>query len=119
MTIVNRKSLPAGVLAALIAIAPGAYAANGNAGTDDASFDQEQIESFAAAQAEVQEIQQEFTSKMQQGDQEQAAELQQEAQQKMTSAVENAGLEVQEYNRIAQASRDNQELTQRIQEAGE
>ncbi len=119
MTIVNRKSLTVGVFAALIAIAPGAHSANGNAGTDDASFDREQIESFAAAQAELQQIQQEYASQIQQADQEQSAQLQQEAQQEMAAAVEEAGLEVDEYNRIAKASRNDQELTERIQNAGE
>lgn len=115
----NRKSLPAGVLAAFMAVAPGAHAASGNAGTGDANFDQEQIESFAQARAEVQQIQQEYASQAQQGDDKEAAQMQKEAQQEMVSAVEDAGLSVEEFNRIAQAARSDKELSERIQNATE
>lgn len=119
MALFNRKSLPVGVLAAFIAVAPGAHAASGNAGTDDANFDQEQIESFAEARSEVEQLQQEYTSQIQQADEEQAAQLQKEAQQEMTSAVEDAGLSVKEFNRIAQAARTDQKLSERIRNASE
>ncbi len=117
MTIMNRKSLSAGVFAAFVAFAPGAYSASGNAGSGEADFDQEQIESFATAQDEVTQIQQEYTSQIQQADEQQAAQLQKEAQQEMVSAVEDAGLSVKEFNRIAQAARNDQELQEQIQDA--
>ncbi|MEX1080507.1 MAG: DUF4168 domain-containing protein [Halofilum sp. (in: g-proteobacteria)] len=104
---------------ALFAIAPAVHAASENASGNEASFEQEQIESFAAAQAEVQQIQQEFASQLQQADEEQASQLQQEAQQEMAAAVDEAGLEVQEFNSIAQASRNDEDLSERIQEASE
>lgn len=122
MTIMTRKSLSAGVFAAFIAFAPGAYSASGNAGSGnagsgDADFDQEQIESFATAQEEVTQIQEEYTSQIQQADEQQAAQLQKEAQQEMVSAVEDAGLSVKEFNRISQAARNDQELQEQIQNA--
>lgn len=117
MTTVNRKSLPVGLFAALIAAAPGAHAANANAGSGETSFDEDQIESFVDAQSELQQIQQEYTSQIQQADESEVEQLQKEAQQEMASAVEDAGLKVKEYNRIAQASRNDQELANRIENA--
>lgn len=119
MTIMNRKSLTSGLFAALIAIAPGVHAAEDNAGNGGANFDEEQIESFAVARADVQALQQEYASKIQQADQEKAGELKQEAQQKMVSAVEDAGLDVKEFNNIARAAQNNQELAEKIQNAAE
>ncbi len=119
MTIINRKSLTIGLFAALIAIAPGVHAADGDSASGGTNFDEGQIESFAVARADVQQLQQEYASKIQQADQEKAAELKQEAQQKMTSAVEDAGLDVQEFNNIARTAQNDQELAEKIQNAAE
>lgn len=119
MTIVNRKHLAGGLLAAFVAVAPATYAADGESGSGDAGFGEGQIESFAVARADVQQLQQEYASKIQQADQEKATELKQEAQQEMTSAVEDAGLDVQEFNEIARAAQNDQELAERIQNAAE
>lgn len=119
MTIMNRNSLTIGLFAALIAIAPGVHAADGESGGGDKSFSDDQIESFTTARADVQKLQQEYASKIQQADQEEAAELKQEAQQEMTSAVEDAGLDVQEFNNIARAAQNDQELAEKIQSAAE
>ena len=118
MTIMNRKTLTSGLFAALIAIAPGVQAQDGNAGSGG-DFDQSQIESFVDARADVQQLQQEYASKIQQADQEKAGQLKQEAQQKMVSAVEDAGLDVQEFNTIARAAQNDQELAEKIQKAAE
>lgn len=125
MTIMNRKSLTAGLFAALVALAPGVHAsdAGGTTGGESApsaeDIDQGQIESFATARADVQKLQQEYASKIQQADQEEAAELKQKAQQEMTTAVEDAGLDVQEFNTIARAAQNDQELAEKIQKAAE
>jgi hypothetical protein len=119
MTIINRRSLTAGLFAALVAIAPGVQAQDGNSGSGGQNFDEGQIESFAVARADVQQLQQEYASKIQQADQEQAGKLKQEAQQKMVAAVEDAGLEVQEFNSIARAAQNDPELADKIQGATE
>ena len=117
MTIMNRTSLTLGLFAAFIAIAPGVHAQESSGG-GETSFDDEQIESFTTARADVQKLQQEYASKMQ-ADQEKAVGLKQEAQQKMVAAVEDAGLEVQEFNNIARAAQNDQELAEKIQSASE
>lgn len=119
MKIMNRKSLTFGLFAALIAIAPGVHAAGENSGSGGADFSDDQIESFTSARADVQQLQQEYASKLQQADQEQATELKQEAQQKMVSAVEDSGLDVQEFNNIARAAQNDEELAEKIQGAAE
>ncbi|MEF8833714.1 MAG: DUF4168 domain-containing protein [Halofilum sp. (in: g-proteobacteria)] len=118
MTIMNRKSVVIGLFAALIAIAPGVHAQDSSGG-GETSFDDEQIESFTTARADVRELQQEYAPKIQQADQEKAAQLKQEAQKKMVSAVEDAGLDVQEFNSIARAAQNDQELAKKIQNAAE
>ncbi len=119
MTIINRKFLTSGLIAALIAIAPGVHAADNDSASGGANFDEGQIESFAVARADVQQLQQEYASKIQQADQEKAAELKQEAQQKMVSAVEDTGLDVKEFNSIARAAQNDQELAKKVQNAAE
>lgn len=119
MTNMNRKSLTAALFAALIAGAPGVYAADDNAGSGAANFDDGQIESFVTARADVQQLQQEYASKIQQAEQEKARKLKQEAQQKMVSAVEDAGLDVKEFNTIARAAQNDEELAGKIQNAAE
>lgn len=56
---------------------------------------------------------------LQQADQQKAGKLKQEAQQKMVSAVEDTGLDVQEFNSIARAAQNNQEPAGKIQSAAE
>lgn len=119
MTIMNRKTLTSGLFAALIAIAPGVQAADENSGSGGASFTDDQIESFTVARADLQQLQREYASKIQQADQEKASRLKKEAQQKMVSAVEDAGLDVQEFNTIARAAQNDQELAGKIQKAAE
>jgi predicted ATPase with chaperone activity len=119
MTIASRKSLPIGLLTAVMAFAPAAHSASGNAAGGDTNFDKEQIESFAAAQGDLRQIQQEYASQIQQAEGEKSAQLQKEAQQEMVAAVEDAGLSVKEFNRISQAARNDQQLKERIQSASE
>lgn len=117
MKITPRKSLALGFVAALVASAPALHAQDEGSGSAAADFDQQQIESFAVARAEIRTLQQEYGSKIQQADQEEAAELKQEARQKMATAVEENGLDVQEFNRIAQAARSDEDLQEQIRNA--
>lgn len=79
-----------------------------------------EIAAFASAMGEVQQIGQEWTQRMQEAEGEQeVAEMRQQAQEEMVGAIESEGLSVEEYNEIATAAQQDQELAQRIQqEAG-
>lgn len=91
-----------------------------SAGTFADEVDEQQLEAFVVARADVQEIQQDYTSRLQSAENDQdAADLQAEAQEKMVSAVEDAGLSVQEFNRIAEAAQNDPEVQEKIQELAE
>lgn len=76
------------------------------------------IESFAAALTDVQEIGQEWTQRMQEAEtQDEVGEMREEARDQMAAAIEDRGLTVEEYNAIATAAQDDPELAQRIQQA--
>ncbi|MEX0618638.1 MAG: DUF4168 domain-containing protein [Pseudohongiellaceae bacterium] len=80
-------------------------------------LDEQTLSQFANALGSVTEIQVEYSESIgATQDPEEAQELQQEAQTKMVEAVEEAGLDVQTYNMIAQQMSADPELQQRIQE---
>ncbi len=65
----------------------------------------------------VQGINQEYTQKLQNvEDPEKATKMQQEAQTKMQEAVSESGLSISEYQQIAQAAGQDQELRSQIEE---
>ena len=73
----------------------------------------QQLEQFAEAQIEIAGIQQEFSGRLQAvEDPDKARDIQREANQEMTTAVENAGLDVQSFNQIAMAIQNDPELQQ-------
>lgn len=80
-------------------------------------FSDDDVAKFAEANQQVQDIQTEYTGKLQDsgGDQEKAASIQQEAQEKMVQAVEDTGLGVDKYNQILQVAQADPELVERIQ----
>lgn len=76
-----------------------------------------QVESFVDAYMAVQGINQEYTQKLQNvEDPEKATEMQQEAQTKMQEAVSDTGLSISEYQQIAQAAGQDEELRGQIEE---
>lgn len=76
------------------------------------------VEKFAQAQQQVESIRGEYIKRVQQAeDQQQAMGLQQEAQQKMVEVVEKSGMQVQEYNRVAQVALQDKGLQKRIKAA--
>ena len=76
-----------------------------------------ELQQFAEAQADISSIQQDFSARLQGvDDPEQAHELQVEANEKMTDAVEDAGLDVESFNRIAMAIQNDPELQQQLTE---
>lgn len=80
-----------------------------------AEFSQGQLESFASAVLEVQEIRSKWQAQLQGTENaEKAQEFQAQAGAEMVSAVEEKGLTVETYNAIATAARDNPALADRI-----
>ncbi|MDZ7804639.1 DUF4168 domain-containing protein [Thiohalophilus sp.] len=80
------------------------------ANVDDASLNK-----FKDAFAEVNSIRESFAGKLENvEDPQKAQKLQQQAQQDMVSAVEDAGLSVQEYNQIFAAVQQNPELQKKV-----
>src|SRR5690625_6208253 len=78
----------------------------------------QQLEQFADAQVEIGSIQEDYSAKlMETEDPEEARELQQEAQDEMTTAVEDAGLDVETFNSIANGGR-SEEHTSELQSRG-
>jgi len=75
------------------------------------------LDSFADAQMSIMQIQQDYSQRLQNVDNPDAAnQLQQEANEKMVGAVEEAGLDVESFNAIAMAIQNDPELQQRLQE---
>ncbi|MGM0595177.1 MAG: DUF4168 domain-containing protein [Pseudomonadota bacterium] len=80
-----------------------------------ADIGDEKLGQFVDAFVEVRELEQGFTSKLENiEDQEEAQALQQQTQQEMIGAVEDAGLSVEEYNNIVAAMRQDPELRDEI-----
>lgn len=75
----------------------------------------QELQQFAEAQTEISSIQQDFSARLQGvDDPEEAHELQVEANEKMTDAVEDAGLDVESFNRIAMAVQNDPELQEQL-----
>ncbi|MFO8024066.1 DUF4168 domain-containing protein [Thiohalophilus sp.] len=80
-----------------------------------ANVDEASLNKFKDAFSEVNSIRESFAGKLENvEDTEKAQELQQQAQQDMVSAVEDAGLSVQEYNEIFAAVQQNPELQEKV-----
>jgi len=78
---------------------------------------EQQLQSFAEAQSAIMDIQNDFTQRMQNAENPEAAnQLRQQANEEMVAAVESAGLEVDTFNSIAMAIQNDPELQQKLQE---
>lgn len=81
----------------------------------DINVSDQQLEQFADAQVSIIEIQQDFSERLQGvEDPDRAQELQVQANEEMTSAVDEAGLDVESFNAIAMAIQSDPELQQRL-----
>lgn len=93
---------------------------NGPSGSDqqqDASVDSDTLDTFVDAFVAVQEIRDEFASRLEGvEDESKAQELQEEAQEEMISAVQDQGMSVEEYNEVAMSLQNDPEMLQRVQE---
>lgn len=75
------------------------------------------LEQYVDAESEIQSIRQEYVETINNAEsQEEAQSLQVEAQEKMVSAVEGAGLSIEEYNQIANALQSNEELRKKAEQ---
>jgi len=124
-----KKGLLAGAIFALLLALPGlvmAYPGAGGGGgaqqgpgmggeAPPQDFDDATLQSFAAVSVELQGIQQEYADRLEGvQDQDRAIELQREANEKMVETVENAGLDVQTYNAVANAMNTDPELNAKV-----
>lgn len=83
-----------------------------------ASFTDDQLQSFAMAALEVREIRASYVEQMQTAEsEEQRQQLAEEANAEMVEAVrETPGITIEDYNAIIEASADDPQLSQRIDE---
>lgn len=81
-----------------------------------ADYTEETLQSFAVAFLQVDEINRNYTPRLQEaGSPEEQQQIQQEASQEMVTAVENTdGISVQEYTSIMQAAQVDPDLAQRL-----
>ncbi|WP_018141928.1 MULTISPECIES: DUF4168 domain-containing protein [unclassified Thioalkalivibrio] len=98
-------------------------AAQGGAPMQEApevDLSEEDIDTFVSAFVAVQEVREDFADRLQGAEDEtEAQSMQQEAQDEMVSAVEDAGMSVEEYNEVAMALQNDPELMQEVQERAE
>lgn len=79
------------------------------------SFSDSELEQFASAFVEVEEVRNEYGPRLGEADDMEAAtEIQQEANELMTQAIEDSGLTVETYNAIAQSTQTDPELREQI-----
>lgn len=78
-------------------------------------FDEETLEKFADAYVDVGEIHREYSERLQGAEQtEDAQRLQQEANDEMVEAIQQSGLEVQEYSAVAAALERDPEMREKV-----
>lgn len=104
------------ILVAAFMMLPAAFADSGSG----ADFEQQELETFLEARADVLDIQEEYSNRLQsaEGDQE-VADLQSEAREKMAKAVEDAGISVEKFNRIAQAAQNDPDVAAELESLAE
>lgn len=82
-----------------------------------ADFSDKELQQFVDLQSKIGDIREEYVSKIESAESEdKARELQQEAQSAMVSAIEAAGMSVQDYNAIAVAYNSNPDVQKRVDE---
>ncbi|MCK8516926.1 DUF4168 domain-containing protein [Methylonatrum kenyense] len=82
---------------------------------DAENFEQQELERFADAYVEVGEIHADYSQRLEQAeDPDQAQEVQQEANDRMIEAIQEQGLEVQDYSEIAAALERDPEMRDEV-----
>lgn len=84
---------------------------------DGSDISDQDLQKFAKAQSEVEEIKNEYRGEIQKHaqDADKAMEVQREAQEEMVEAVQDNGLDVRKYNQIAQLAQYDSEFRERIE----
>lgn len=104
------------VLALALSSISVAVAENGSGG----EFERQELETFLEARADVLDIQEEYSSRLQSvEDDQEVADLQSEAREKMAAAVEDSGLTIEEFNRIAQAAQNDPDVAAELESLAE
>lgn len=104
------------ILLTAFMVMPAAVAENGSGG----DFDRQELETFLEARAEVLDIQKEYSNRLQSAeDDQEVADLQSEVREKMAAAVENAGITVEKFNRIAQAAQNDPDVAAELESLAE
>lgn len=121
------KKLIAAVSLVTLGLSASAVMAQNGAPTADGDLARQQqdqdmtsdaeLKKFIHASNEVYKIREEYTERFNNAkDQPIAQQLQTEAQDKMLNAVENAGLDTESYNQLAERVQTSPELQQRLQQ---
>ena len=114
IAITAAASLAAG-LAAAPALAEDGYGASSQQGAPATEVSSTKLDKFVVALERVHSIGSKASAEMEQSrDMEEAQQIQQRAQGEMVEAVEEAGLTVDEYNRIAQLMNSDPQIKERI-----
>lgn len=117
--ILSAALLSSGMFAAAPSVmaAPAVSAASQQSGTAAVNFTDQQLQDFSSAAVKISEITQTYMPQLQKaGDNAQQHEsILREANGKMIKAVESAGLQVDEFNRIGQAIQQDPSLLKRVQ----
>lgn len=80
-------------------------------------FSDQQLQNFASASQEIAGISQNYTQQLQDAEgSDQQQSIREEANQRMVEAVQDSGLEVEQFNRIGQAVQNDPEMMQRVQQ---
>lgn len=104
------------ILVAAFMAMPTAVADNGSS----PDFEKAELETFLQARADVLDIQEDYSNRLQSAEHDQAvAALQSEAREEMALAVKDAGLSVDEFNRIAQAAQNDPDVAARLESLAE
>ena len=78
-------------------------------------FSEKEVEKFASAKGEVDQIQKEYADALSQvEDQQKARQLQRKYSQKMVESIRENGLSVQKYQKINMAAQNSQEFREKI-----
>ncbi|GEM_PF-6710966 len=88
--------------------------------SSSSDFERQELETFLQARADVLDIQEEYSNRLQSAEDDQAvADLQSEVREKMAAAVEDAGITVEKFNRIAQAAQNDPDVAEELESLAE
>lgn len=117
---IGSSRAPALAATAALGLVTLACSDNGRQGTASDRFDDDQLKAFVIAEAEVRDIEEDYSSRLESaGADEDPAALQSRAQVEIQGAIEDAGLSIREYSEIAQAVERDPGLEQALRELTE